>query len=469
MIELQDGESAKVTNDGGVTKIEEVGAEPPPPPPPQTPGVVVDDFGAKGDGVTDDSDAIQRALDAGVNTRVLFPRRGPYKVTRTMLIKGNCTVEGWGGARLECHGRGGLGVAENVGGLQYLRVEGFEIANQSGDKNHISLGTNELNDRGFPMGPNVPIDICIFCRNKIIRGKVLLCSKPGRMWFLESLIESTNQELNPYALGLDMGNGSTHRPGSNDSNENGAWICNNNIRVLCALPDSHGGDSDIVKMTGTLARVHFTGNKVVNLDPDRIEAQIDAFTGGGQITFAHNDLHDVCLHYKQHGEHPGMQHIQAWAGGIITKNHWRWRSAVAGFHHIPLFVRAGGGLQVEGNWFNIDCAGKACDAMVFDNAAPDEDTGWGSGSPCFVNVSGNIAWLQRRQDHRLMQIQGSGIGPPRAWVVHGNIVHDPSGQSKATAELRAAHKLTMGMNVSPNSPAWQLGPDSKDAGGNIFG
>lgn len=459
MIDLKPGEEVLVRA---------VAPDNPDPPPSKDYGVVVDAFGAKGDGVTDDSDAIQRALDEGVNTRVLFPRRGPYKVSRTMLIKGNCTVEGWGGARLECYGRGGLGVSEQVGGLQYLRVEGFEIANQSGDRNHVCLGTNELNNRGFPMGPNVPIDVCIFTRNKFIRGKVLMCSKPGRMWFLENLIESTNQDLNAYALGLDIGNGQSHVNGSQDTNENGAWICNNNIRVVCSRPDSHGSDSDIVKITGTLARVHFTGNKVANLAPDTIEAQIDAFTGGGQILFMGNDLHDVCLHYKQHGEHPGMQDIQAWAGGIISHNHWRWRTAVAGFWHIPLFVRAGGGLQVGNNWFNMDCAGKQCDAMVFDNAAPDGDTGWGSGSPCFVNVSNNVAWLQRRNDHRLMQIQGSGVGPPRAWVIHGNIVHDPSGQNRATADIGAAHRASVGSNISLNSPAWQLGPGSKDAGGNIF-
>ncbi|MGI9487099.1 MAG: glycosyl hydrolase family 28-related protein, partial [Geminicoccaceae bacterium] len=160
-----------------------------PPPGMSDGGVSVTQYGAKGDGETDDTEAIQRALDAGAGTRVLFPHRGPWKTTRKVLIKGNCFVQGYGGACLHWYGDGGIGVSESVGGIQYLRVEGFEVNNQSGDGVSIGLGLNELNNRGYPGGPNVPIDVAIVCYNKFIRSKVLMNTKPGRMWLCDNLIE----------------------------------------------------------------------------------------------------------------------------------------------------------------------------------------------------------------------------------------------------------------------------------------
>ncbi|MDX1931799.1 MAG: glycosyl hydrolase family 28-related protein [Capsulimonadales bacterium] len=50
------------------------------------------DFGAKGDGIADDTDALQRGLDAscgadGKPTRVLFLPNGVYRLTRTLVVK----------------------------------------------------------------------------------------------------------------------------------------------------------------------------------------------------------------------------------------------------------------------------------------------------------------------------------------------------------------------------------------------
>lgn len=58
--------------------------------------VNVKDFGAKGDGVTDDTAAIQAALDAAVDGGIVFlPRANPsYRTTATLHIKRACTVFG---------------------------------------------------------------------------------------------------------------------------------------------------------------------------------------------------------------------------------------------------------------------------------------------------------------------------------------------------------------------------------------
>jgi len=52
----------------------------------------VKDFGAKGDGTTDDTTAIQAALTAGAGNKVYFPT-GTYKVTSTLTISTGTSIE----------------------------------------------------------------------------------------------------------------------------------------------------------------------------------------------------------------------------------------------------------------------------------------------------------------------------------------------------------------------------------------
>ncbi|WP_191560136.1 glycosyl hydrolase family 28-related protein [Metabacillus idriensis] len=53
----------------------------------------VKDFGAAGDGVTDDTSAIKKALYKGKNKKIFFPE-GTYSVSDTLTIKGNTDVYG---------------------------------------------------------------------------------------------------------------------------------------------------------------------------------------------------------------------------------------------------------------------------------------------------------------------------------------------------------------------------------------
>ena len=57
--------------------------------------VSVKDFGAVGDGVADDTAAIQAAITASANKALYFPA-GTYKVTQTLLVSGNVNVFGAG-------------------------------------------------------------------------------------------------------------------------------------------------------------------------------------------------------------------------------------------------------------------------------------------------------------------------------------------------------------------------------------
>ena len=69
---------------------------PQPPPNDAPPPVVVTDFGAKADGVTDDADALQAAIDAAPRgATVLFPA-GVYRITHNLVIMKPLTVVGQG-------------------------------------------------------------------------------------------------------------------------------------------------------------------------------------------------------------------------------------------------------------------------------------------------------------------------------------------------------------------------------------
>ena len=72
----------------------------PVPPPEAPPPVVVTNFGAKADGVTDDADAIQAAIDAAPRgATVLFPA-GTYRISHNILLGKPITVEGQGATLL---------------------------------------------------------------------------------------------------------------------------------------------------------------------------------------------------------------------------------------------------------------------------------------------------------------------------------------------------------------------------------
>jgi hypothetical protein len=65
-------------------------------------------FGAVGDGETDDTEAIQAAIDSGAG-RIMFPK-GVYRITRPIVIEldrvGYTSLDGFGVARIEMAGAG---------------------------------------------------------------------------------------------------------------------------------------------------------------------------------------------------------------------------------------------------------------------------------------------------------------------------------------------------------------------------
>ena len=109
-------------------------------------GVSVRDFGAKGDGLSDDQEALQRALNSGA-PRVVVPL-GQYRLGRTLRIGS--------GTRLQVHPHAVLRLAEGAGTDQSIHL----ISNQhpeTGDTEvAIEGGIWDGNNPTNPRGPDAP-------------------------------------------------------------------------------------------------------------------------------------------------------------------------------------------------------------------------------------------------------------------------------------------------------------------------
>ena len=77
--------------------------------------VSVKDFGAVGDGVTDDTAAIQAAVDNVTETHIYFPK-GTYKITAPINLKSNITIEGGGREHTLIQASGNFPILQHVGG-----------------------------------------------------------------------------------------------------------------------------------------------------------------------------------------------------------------------------------------------------------------------------------------------------------------------------------------------------------------
>jgi Pectate lyase superfamily protein len=98
---------------------------------------VVRDYGAVGDGITDDTDAIQDAIDDLKNHDALYFPAGKYKITDTLLISGktNATLSG---PRAQIICTSSTADAIKIYNSSYITLYGFFIMNSNGG-NGITL------------------------------------------------------------------------------------------------------------------------------------------------------------------------------------------------------------------------------------------------------------------------------------------------------------------------------------------
>jgi len=100
------------------------------------------DYGATGDGVTDDTDAIQDALDAGAGGTVLLPP-GSYKLTSYISVPASTCLSGDGATLTGAFPSGGSG-AVRLG--DHTKVRGLTVVNTHGAGGDWGLTTNSSSD-----------------------------------------------------------------------------------------------------------------------------------------------------------------------------------------------------------------------------------------------------------------------------------------------------------------------------------
>lgn len=123
--------------------------------------VNVKDFGAKGDGISDDSDAIQNALNTLLDKELIYqtppyhPVRaiivlpeGAYKITKTLRIFGNTCIEGGGVINYELSNGGAAFIfGDDVGtSNSNLSIKNLTITSSSKESVFLSVGPGKIVD-----------------------------------------------------------------------------------------------------------------------------------------------------------------------------------------------------------------------------------------------------------------------------------------------------------------------------------
>ncbi len=187
------------------------------------------DYGAKGDGITDDTAAIQRAIDSIPNGGVVYFPPGIYKTSSALELKSNVTLRGSGySSKITSAGSHDIFHAEDIdrAGLKFLHL--------SGGNSGITIfggSTRCFVENCFldSLGKNgVFINGALYCR--VVHNYIDSVGKNGVYIYNGSHdnIVSLNHIISPEQMGVSMYNGSTRNlvKGNNIYNtaENGIFV-----------------------------------------------------------------------------------------------------------------------------------------------------------------------------------------------------------------------------------------------------
>jgi hypothetical protein len=153
--------------------------------------VSVKDFGAKGDGTTDDTTAIQAALTAGAGNKIIFPT-GTYKVTATLTVSTGTSIE-FNGNNASINYTG-TGACLQGASVKYITITRPNITLSSADTSAIGIQ--------FLGGWFIKIDHPIITGVSGQTGINIVSSNVGALGWGSYMIEIFQPYLNSMTYGI---------------------------------------------------------------------------------------------------------------------------------------------------------------------------------------------------------------------------------------------------------------------------
>ena len=170
------------------------------------------DYGARGDGVTDDTTAIKRALSAGAGKTVLFPS-GTYKVTATLTPAEYTSLVGarWTSILKFYSANTTLMALDNRGvtlrGLYLYQV----TTPTTGNYGIRSRFTGDDNSGGSPSGAALPATCTAGdyynLTTQPVGQRIYQCQSPGNSWarlYTASVLEISDVDVRGFYIGVDI-------------------------------------------------------------------------------------------------------------------------------------------------------------------------------------------------------------------------------------------------------------------------